>query len=421
MSLVSSSRLLDQSGRIQRVKRSFQGPLTVYYVLISVTCMLLAIGLMMVLSASSVYSYRNFDHDSYQVFTKQLTWVIIGLPTAFIASRMPHKYLRRLAWPALAVALLLLVLVQTSLGHTVNGNRNWLRIGPVQLQPSEIAKLAIVLWSAAVLSKKEKMLDQTRHIFVPVLPVVLIVTALVLLGHDLGTAVVVIAIALGVLWVAGLPMWWFGTAILVASVAAWGLAASSEERRTRMTTFLSPFDHFAEEGWQAGNGLLGMSNGGLFGRGLSASQQKWGNLPEAHTDFIFAVIGEEWGLIGTLLVLSLFAALLWACVQLALTTEEPFVRYATAGVAVWWMVQMMINVGMVLALLPVIGLPLPLVSYGGSALVPTLVALGLVIGFARNEPEAKAALSDKRLGKRQGSSVGGSVGALTRWRGRFGR
>jgi len=383
--------------------------------------MLLAIGLMMVLSASSVYSYRNFHHDSYAVFTKQLTWVIIGLPTAFVASRMPYKYLRLLAWPALALALLLLVLVQTPLGHTVNGNRNWLRIGPVQLQPSEIAKLAIILWSATVLSKKEKLLHQARHIFVPVLPVVLIVTALVLLGHDLGTAVVVIAISLGVLWVAGLPMWWFGTAILIAGTAGIGIAASSAERRERLTTFVNPFNDFRGQGWQAGNGLLGMSNGGLFGRGLSASQQKWGNLPEAHTDFIFAVIGEEWGLVGTLLVLILFAALLWACVQLALTTQEPFVRYATSGVAVWLIVQMMINVGMVLALLPVIGLPLPLVSYGGSALVPTLVALGMVIGFARNEPDAKAALSDKRLSKRQASSVGASVGALTRWRGRFGR
>ncbi|HMU37238.1 MAG TPA: FtsW/RodA/SpoVE family cell cycle protein, partial [Marmoricola sp.] len=214
---------------------------------------------------------------------------------------------------------------------------------------------------------------------------------------------------------------WFGTAILIAGTAGIGIAASSAERRERLTTFVNPFNDFRGQGWQAGNGLLGMSNGGLFGRGLSASQQKWGNLPEAHTDFIFAVIGEEWGLVGTLLVLILFAALLWACVQLALTTQEPFVRYATSGVAVWLIVQMMINVGMVLALLPVIGLPLPLVSYGGSALVPTLVALGMVIGFARNEPDAKAALSDKRLSKRQASSVGASVGALTRWRGRFGR
>jgi cell division protein FtsW len=419
MSVDSPSRVEEITGRFQSFRKSFDRPLTVYYVLIGASALLLAIGLMMVLSASSVYSYRNNHHDSYYIFFKQLQWVIVGLPVAFMASRFPQRWVRWLAWPSLILAIVLLALVQTPLGHSVNGNRNWLRLGPVQIQPSEVAKLAIILWSAHVLSMKEKLLGQARHVVIPVAPVVILMTGLVVLGHDLGTALVMLAILLGVLVVAGLPGRWFWTGLAVVGVAVLGLATTSTERRERMTTFMNPFQDFNGKGWQAGNGLLGMSNGGLFGRGLSASQQKWGNLPEAHTDFIFAVIGEEWGLFGTLLVLSLFAALLWAAFRLATSTEDPFVCYVTTGVTVWVMFQVIINIGMVLAIFPVIGLPLPLVSYGGSALIPTLVALGLLIGFARNEPAARAALDHRRRTKNRPASVGDSITAVTRWRSRF--
>jgi cell division protein FtsW len=155
-----------------------------------------------------------------------------------------------------------------------------------------------------------------------------------------------------------------------------------------------------------------MASGGIFGKGLSASQQKWGNLPEAHTDFIFAVLGEELGLVGTLLVLALFGAVAYAAIRLAINTEDPFVRYVSAGVTIWLMSQMIINIGMVLALLPVIGIPLPLVSYGGSALVPSMVALGLLVGFARAEPEAAAALRDRRGERRTGKKKTAGLGLL---------
>ena len=217
-----------------------------------------------------------------------------------------------------------------------------------------------------------------------------------MIQHDLGTALVLFAILLGLLWVVGVPARLFGIAISSVGVLAFYLAASNTERRSRLTSFADPFKDLQGDGWQAGHGLLGMSSGGIFGKGLSASQQKWGNLPEAHTDFIFAVLGEELGLIGTLLVLVLFGAIAYAAIRLAINTADPFVRYVTAGVTIWLMSQMIINIGMVLALLPVIGIPLPLVSYGGSALVPSLFALGLLIGFARSEPEAAAALKDKR-------------------------
>jgi cell division protein FtsW len=377
------------------VRRTAERPLTSYYLLLGATTMLLAIGLMMVLSASSVYSYL-IHGSSYYIFLKQLTWVLIGLPAAWLASRMNRRLLRLMAWPAVGVSVALLLLTQTSLGFAVNGNRNWLALGPLTVQPSEIAKLSIIIWAADVYAKKERLLGNPWQAILPVAPVVAMIAGLVVVEHDLGTALVLFAILLGLLWVVGVPARLFGIAISLVSVVAFYLAASNAERRTRLTSFIDPFKDFQGAGWQAGHGLLGMSSGGIFGKGLSASQQKWGNLPEAHTDFIFAVLGEELGLIGTLLVLALFGALAYAAIRLAINTADPFVRYVAAGVTIWLMAQMIINIGMVLALLPVIGIPLPLVSYGGSALVPSLVALGLLVGFARAEPEAAAALKDRR-------------------------
>ena len=383
------------------VRRSLERPLTSYYLLLGASTMLLAIGLMMVLSSSSVYSFKE-NGSSYYIFLKQLTWVAIGLPAAWVASRMNRRLLRLMAWPALLVAAALLALTQTSLGFEVNGNRNWLRLGSLIVQPSEIAKLAIILWAADVYARKEKLLDNPVHALIPVVPVVALVSALVVVQRDLGTALVLFAILLGLLWVVGVPARLFGIAISLVSVVAFYLAASNAERRARLTSFIDPFADFQGAGWQAGHGLLGMASGGILGKGLSASQQKWGTLPEAHTDFIFAVLGEELGLVGTLLVIVLFGVIAYAAIRLAINTEDPFVRYVTAGVTIWLMAQMIINIGMVLALLPVIGIPLPLLSYGGSALVPSLVALGLLVGFARAEPEAAAALRDRRGERKRG-------------------
>lgn len=403
--------------RARLLRHGLERPLTSYYLLLGATTMLLAIGLMMVLSASSVYSFRLFE-SSYTIFLRQLTWVAIALPAALLASRIPRRWLRVLAWPALLVSIVLLALTQTSLGVEVNGNLNWLALGPVQIQPSEVAKLAIVLWAADVLARKEALLDNPWQVFVPVVPVIGLVAGLVVWQRDLGTALVIFAILMGVLWVAGVPGRLFGVGVSIVAVAAFYLAASSPVRLRRVTSYIDPFQDFQGAGWQAGHGLLGMSSGGILGKGLSASQQKWGSLPEAHTDFIFAVLGEELGLVGTLLVLALFGALTFAAVRLAINTADPFVRYVAAGVTIWLMAQALINIGMVLALLPVIGIPLPLVSYGGSALVPTLVALGLLVGFARNEPEAAAALSRR---ERDAARPGRDRSVLARTPGARGR
>jgi cell division protein FtsW len=387
-------------------------PLTSYYLLLGASTLLLTIGLMMVLSASSVYSYKRFDGDSYHVFFKQLIWVLLALPTAVVASRLPHRLLRVLSWPALAVSVVLVYLTQTSLGMTVNGNRNWLSLGSLSMQPSELAKLAVILWCANLYARKEKLLGDWKHTLIPMVPVTGLVIGLVVLQGDLGTALVLFAIVLGMLWVVGAPGRLFTGSLLFVGVLALYLASTSAERLQRLTNFADPFKDYQGAGWQPAHGLFAMSSGGLFGKGIGASQQKWGSLPEAHTDFIFAVLGEELGLIGTLLVLVLFLTIAYAGIRVAVRTRDPFVRYMAAGITVWLTSQMMINIGMVLALLPVIGLPLPLVSYGGSSLLPELVALGLLVSFARSEPGARAALRARR--RRRAASGVTAEGGLAR-------
>ncbi|WP_343061397.1 putative lipid II flippase FtsW [Nocardioides luti] len=387
------------------LREALDRPLTAYYLLLGASALLLTIGVIMVLSASSVYSYEKNDGNSYAVVERQLMWVAIGLPAAFVASRLSPQWIRRLAWPGYFVSLGLLLLT-AFIGVTINGNRNWVALGPIVIQPAEIAKLALILWAAHVYAHKDRRLGSLHQVLMPVVPGLLLATGLVIFGHDLGTALVLFAILLGMLWVVGAPARFFVMAISIVSVVAVFLAAASPERLARITNFADPFKDFHDTGWQPAHGLYALSTGGWFGQGIGASQQKWGDLPEAHTDFIFAVLGEELGLVGTLLVIALFLTIAYAAVRIARETADPFVRYTIFGIVVWLVGQMMINVGMVLALLPVIGIPLPLVSYGGSSLVPTLVALGLVIGFARREPEAARALAQRRRDRSAGLSAG---------------
>lgn len=379
-------------------------PLSSYYLLLGASALLLTIGLIMVLSASSVYSYRYYD-DSYAVVKRQLLWVVIGLPCAFIASRLSVSWVRRLAWPAYLVSLTLLLLT-AFFGDERNGNQNWLVVGPLAIQASEIAKLGLILWAANVYARKERRLGSVHHVMIPVVPGMLLATGLVVAGRDLGTALVLFAILLGMLWVVGAPARLFVVCFSIIGAVAVFLAAMDSERLSRITNFADPFKDYLNTGWQPAHGLYALSTGGWLGQGIGGSTQKWGDLPEAHTDFIFAVLGEELGLAGTLLVVGLFFTIAFAALRIAMHTEDPFVRYMTFGIVVWLLGQMMINVGMVLAVLPVIGIPLPLVSYGGSALLPSLVALGILIGFARREPEAARALAARKRNRSAGLSAG---------------
>jgi len=400
-------RRVNPVGWYAALRDALSRPLTSYYLLLGASALLLTIGLIMVLSASSVYSYETYDGDSYMIVKRQLVWVAIGLPCAWIASRLPYRAIRQISWVAIVVSVVLLALT-AKMGVVVNGNKNWLAVGPFQIQPSEIAKLAIVLWAAHVYAQKERRLGSLHQVMVPVVPVLLGITLLVIIGRDLGTALVLSAILLALLWVVGAPARLFTLALSVIGVAAVWLATTSSERRERLTNFVDPFKDYLDAGWQPAHGLFALSSGGVFGEGIGASTQKWGDLPEAHTDFIFAVLGEELGLVGTLLVVVLFLTIAYAAIKVATQTDDPFVRYMSFGIVAWLIGQMMVNVGMVLALLPVIGIPLPLISYGGSSLLPTLVALGLLIGFARREPEASRALQQRRRQRSAGLAASGA-------------
>jgi len=386
-------------------RHALDRPLTSYYLLLGASALLLTIGLIMVLSASSVYSFENHDGDSYAVVKRQLLWVLIGIPCAWVASRLPYRAIRQVSWLGIIVAVVMLALT-IKLGTTVNGNTNWLALGPIRIQPSEIAKLAIVLWAAHVYAQKDRRLGRLHQVMMPVVPVILAITLMVIVGDDLGTALVLFAILLAMLWVVGAPARLFTVALTVIGVVAIWIASTSAERRERLTNFVDPFKDYHDAGWQPAHGLYALSSGGWFGQGIGASQQKWGDLPEAHTDYIFAVLGEELGLVGTLLVVALFLTIAYAAIKVALATRDAFVRYMSFGIVVWLIGQMIINVGMVLALLPVIGIPLPLISYGGSSLMPSLVALGLLIGFARREPEAARALAQRRRARSSGLAAG---------------
>ncbi len=375
---------------VRRRRWGVVNPLTTYHLLIGASGLLLALGLIMVLSASSVTSYRD-SGSSFTVFEKQALWVLVGLPLLLLAAHLPVLTWRRLALPLLVGCLVLLMLVPL-LGVQVGGNRNWLAVGGFTLQPSEPAKLALILTSADLLARKHRLLGQVRHLVVPLIPLALIMVGLVLIGDDLGTSLVFMAIVLGILFFAGAPLRVFVAVLAGAAAAVTVLAKTSPNRVERILAWWHG-DPNADLGWgyQALHGKFALASGGWWGLGLGASREKWGALPAAHNDFIFAVIGEELGLVGTIAVLVLFALLAVAGLRIARAATDPFVRLAAGGVTVWITTQAMINMGVVLGLLPVIGLPLPLVSYGGSALLPTLIGLGMLVAFSRADYRAHLA------------------------------
>ncbi|MHB1740445.1 MAG: putative lipid II flippase FtsW [Actinomycetes bacterium] len=411
MSVSSSTRA--SPGPVARpvgVWRLLDRPLASYWLLVGSALPLLGLGLVMVLSASGVVSFAQTG-SSYTIFQRQLLWVGMGLPAAFVASRLPVRFYRRIAYPLLLVSLGLLVLVLVpGLGVSVNGNQNWLALsGSLRMQPSEVAKLALVVWGADLLARKEPLLHRWSHLMVPLLPVAGLLLALVLLGGDLGTSLVLMAVAGGLLLFAGAP------ARVLATLTGLGLAGigvlsmSRGYRMGRIQAWLHPAADPLGVGWQALHGKYALASGGWWGLGLGASRQKWGALPEAYTDFIFAIVGEELGLAGTLTLLALVALICLAGLRIALRSSDTFVRLAAAGVSVWFMVQSLVNIGAVIGVLPVTGIPLPLVSYGGSSLLLIMVALGMLAAFARAEPAAAAMLSSRRTSSRRTSSRLGAV------------
>ncbi|WP_327356741.1 putative lipid II flippase FtsW [Streptomyces sp. NBC_01304] len=394
-----------------RARRAWDRPLTAYYLILGGSLLITTLGLVMVYSASQITALKYALPASY-FFRKQFLAAVLGTILLIVAMRMPVKLHRAMAYPILVGSVFLMVLVQVpGIGHAVNGNQNWISLGgPFQLQPSEFGKLALVLWGADLLARKQdkRLLTQWKHMLVPLVPVAFMLLGLIMLGGDMGTAIILTAILFGLLWLAGAPTRLFGGVLAVAGVIGFILIRTSPNRMARLACMGASDPGPGDQCWQALHGIYALASGGLFGSGLGASVEKWGQLPEPHTDFIFAITGEELGLAGTLSVLALFAALGYAGIRVAGRTEDPFVRYAAGGVTTWITAQAVVNIGAVLGLLPIAGVPLPLFSYGGSALLPTMFAIGLLIAFAREEPGARAALALR-------SSASGRKRAAVRW------
>ncbi|WP_456825227.1 putative lipid II flippase FtsW [Cellulomonas sp. P5_E12] len=365
---------------------------TSYYVLLGATALLLVIGLVMVLSSSSVESLDD-GHSAYAVFLDQAKYALIGLPILFGLSRAPVKFFQAIAWPALAVAIVFQLTVFTPLGCGAGGNQNWVCFAGLSAQPSETIKLALAVWLGAVLARKLPLLRQWKHALIPAVPVAGLAILVVLAGHDLGTALVLIMLVAGALFVAGVPMRMFGLAALMAGGLTALLTVTSDNRTARITSWLSNECDVQSSCYQTLHGGWGLASGGWGGLGLGESREKWSYLPAAHNDFIFAILGEELGLIGTLLVLGLFGLLAFAMIRVIRRHPDPFVQITTGAILCWIIGQALVNVAVVIGLAPVIGVPLPLVSAGGSALIMTMAALGVLIAFARSEPGAAEALA----------------------------
>jgi cell division protein FtsW len=317
---------------------------------------------------------------------------------------MPARALHWATYPDLLGSVALIAATYV-VGVEIRGNRNWLPLaGGFMLQPSEFAKLAVVLWVAHLYSRKQRLLGRTSHVLVPMLPVTAGVAMLVVGQNDLGTALVLFAVMLGMLWVVGLKSRPLMAIFLTLGAVLVFFVAAAPHRVARLLTFMDPMSAPDTDGYQSIHSRMAFATGQFWGVGLGGSRQKWGTLPEAHNDFILAIIGEELGLFGATVVLVLFALLAYAGIRIATRTRDPYARYLAAGITIWLLTQALINIGMVLGLLPVIGIPLPLISYGGSSLLTTLVAVGLLVNCAKSEPGARRAL-EARAARRTGRGL----------------
>jgi cell division protein FtsW len=375
-------------------------PLTSYYLVLGITALLLGLGLVMVQSTASVADL-SAGLSPYSDFKKQLLGAAVGLPLMWAAARSSPRLFRAFAYPLLAIAVVGLGL---TLIHGVavsqNGAARWISIGGQQFQPSEVAKLALVLWGADLLARKERLgqLADWRHMLVPLMPGTGLLCLLVMTGDDLGTTFILLIIFLALLWVIGTPGRVFGGLLLLMVLAMLLMIVSARYRFERFAGYLDPQGGATGANMQNIQGKYAIGSGGIFGVGLGASREKWGWVPESTSDFIFAIIGEELGLVGTLCVTFLYGGLAFAGLRIARRVPDLFARLAATAITAWIVIQAVVNIGAVIGILPITGVPLPLVSAGLSSLLVTLVALGMLMSFARLEPGAREALAARGPG-----------------------
>lgn len=361
------------------------------WVLLSVVTVLTMIGLIMVMSASSVVSVRASGMP-WSYFQRQLLWTGIGLIGMAVAVTVSIDFWRRRARLMLfgSVGLLVLVLVP-GVGSTANGATRWISLGPVQLQPSELAKFALLVFIADLLDRRAQRMSDWRWGLVPVLAYLGLVSGLVMMQPNLGTTIIICTMVLAVLWAAGNPLGTLAAAGAAMAAVAGAFVALTPFRRARYTMFLDPMKDPYNQGLQNVQSMVALANGGLFGRGLGRSTVKWGYLPYAWTDFIFAVIGEEFGMLGAMTVVLLFLALAVIGVYIASQARDRFSMLLAVGITAWLSIQALMNIAAVVRLMPITGIPLPFISFGGSAMVVNLTAVGLLLNIARHPASAAPA------------------------------
>ena len=367
-------------------ERRSAGPMTASALLVVGSAgTLLFIGLIMILSSSWVSAYQQYG-SSFWFFGRQLMWAAIGISAMLLVMRTDYRRFRGIGYLLLLISIGGMILVlHPAFGTRVGGSSRWLAFGPVRVQPSELAKLALVLVGADLAVRKGPRLRTVKQVLVPIGILAGLIGGLVMLQPDLGTTLILGGITFAIIYVAGARV--RVLALLGASGmgAAMVLSLSEGYRRARLLSFLDPFSDPLNAGYQAVQSQIALGSGGLFGVGLGASRQKWLYVPNAHTDFIFSIIGEEVGLLGTFAVIGLFAVLTYAGIRIARRAPDAFGRIVAGGITAWIAGQAVVNMGAVTGLLPITGIPLPLVSFGGSSLVFTLIALGILINIARQE------------------------------------
>jgi len=357
-------------------------PNMVFYGIMLIVSVFVAIGLVMVLSASSIVSVNN-GGSAFTMFFKQLTWATVGVVAAIGTYRMPYRAWQRLNKPILFVVLGLNALPFTPLGLSVNGARAWVEMGPIRFQPSELLKFALIIYLTNNLGRRQADLTDFKRTFQPALLTWVVAAGFAMAQRDLGAAVVLSGIAFTVLYMAGSPVRWIVVSAIGASIAGLMYVFTSSSGISRWTAFLDIEGNKEHSGYQVWQSMLSISNGGLVGVGPGAGTSKWGYVPLAHSDFIFTVIAEEFGFIGSTIVIGGFFALTFLGFVVAMRAPDYSGALLAAGITVWFAVQAMINIGGVVGAMPVTGLTLPLISYGGSSLLITLSAAGLLLNIAR--------------------------------------
>ncbi|MGH3948040.1 MAG: putative lipid II flippase FtsW [Pseudonocardiaceae bacterium] len=373
-------------------------PLASFHLVLALCGLLTVIGVVMVLSASSVRSTVE-TNSAYSLFKKHVLFAVLGSLVFWLGLRLPLRFIRNLSSTSIIVSIGLLLVVLSPAGTEVYGSQGWIVVGPFSLQPVEVAKVALALWGAHILVLKTGLLDQWRHLMVPLVPVALVMFALVMAQPDLGGTVTLGVVLVALLWFAGAPKRIFAGIFTGGIAGVVLLALIADYRMARVMSFLSPGSDSAGAGYQANQALYALADGGLFGKGLGQGGSKWHYLPNVHHDFIFALIGEELGLLGCAVVIGLFAGVAVVGLRIANRNLDPWIRLVAATLTVFVVAQAAINIGYVVGLLPVTGITLPLISYGGTSLTITLGLFGILANCARHEPEAVAALRTQGPGK----------------------